>query len=159
MNDERDRDDVLVAELRGIVEQLDPVPPQVTAAAKAALGWRRLDAELAELLTDSSLETGELALARGSAAPLRSASFGASQLTIDIEIHVEGASRIVLGQLSPPSTATVKAQRADQAIVASTRADSLGRFRVELPQGGPVRLVITSAGAGPPTTETSWISL
>ena len=36
--------------------EVDPVPPLVIETAKASLGWRRLDADLAELLSDSALE-------------------------------------------------------------------------------------------------------
>jgi hypothetical protein len=70
MTDYPDPDDPLVAELRTLVARVDPVPPLVTQVAKAALGWRRLDADLAELLSDSALETEALALARGPGVPV-----------------------------------------------------------------------------------------
>jgi hypothetical protein len=56
MSDDQDPDERLVAELRTLVERVDPVPPLVTEAAKAAFDWRRLDANLSELRGDSTLE-------------------------------------------------------------------------------------------------------
>ena len=48
-------DDALLAELAGILARVDPVPGEVTLAARSALAWRSMDAELAELLHDSAL--------------------------------------------------------------------------------------------------------
>ena len=62
-----DPDDTLVSELREYFARVDPVPPLVTEAAKAALGWRRLDADLAELLSDSS----DSSVLRSENAPVR----------------------------------------------------------------------------------------
>ena len=58
----------LLAELRLLANDVDPVPPEVTAFADAALGWRRIDAELAELLSDSLLESRAAALTRSGVA-------------------------------------------------------------------------------------------
>ena len=40
----------LLAELRELGRMLDPVPAQVVFAARGSLAWRRIDAELAELV-------------------------------------------------------------------------------------------------------------
>jgi hypothetical protein len=141
----------------------DPVPPLVIEAGKASLGWRRLDAELAELLSDSALpSTGEPVLARGQA-ELRSLGFAAGAFTIDLELHGHGAERRLLGQLSPPSPARIELQTRDSAqVVAVTQADRLGRFRLALPHVEAVRLRIGTTGpeAGAEHwTETSWIPL
>ena len=109
-----DHHDPLLDELRDMFAGDDPVPPLVTEMAKASLGWRRLDADLAELLTDSSLESESFALARGVGATLRSVSFSAGRLTIDVEIHGEGADRTMLGQLSPPTHASIEVQTPDE---------------------------------------------
>ena len=60
----RDRSEEVLRELRSLVDEVDPVPAEVTAFAKAALGWRRIDADLAELLSDSALEPETAALTR-----------------------------------------------------------------------------------------------
>jgi hypothetical protein len=160
MTDHPDPDDPLVTELRTLVAHVDPVPPLVTQVAKAALGWRRLDAELAELLSDSALESEALALARGPGAPVRAVSFSAGELTIDIEIHVDGQQRTVLGQLSPPSSAKVEIQRADDDAATVVDSDRLGRFRAQVSAGRPIRVRIVDHDRGAASAiETSWIAI
>lgn len=50
-----DRDELLMAELRGLFADVDPVPPRVLETARAALGWRRPGAALEELLSSTGL--------------------------------------------------------------------------------------------------------
>jgi hypothetical protein len=159
MNQHEDDHEQLVDELRELFSKDDPVPAVVTQAAKAALGWRRLDAELAELLADSALDAESLAAARGSRATLRSMSFSAGRLTIDVEIHGEGADRIALGQLFPPGRATIELQNADQAESTTVESDNLGRFRTRLPASGSIRLRVASDPDRANWVETSWIPL
>jgi hypothetical protein len=159
MSEDLDPDELLIAELRAFFTEVDPVPPLVSETAKASLGWRRLDADLAELLSDSALDEEPLALTRGAEAPARSVTFSSGELTIDIEVHVEDPGRTLLGQLSPSAPATVEVQMmADESLAAE--ADRLGRFRVRLPAGGPIRLRVLGAdGRGGPPVETSWITV
>jgi hypothetical protein len=158
MTDDRDPDDAMISELRGLVAEVDPVPSLVSAAAKAALGWRRLDADLAELLSDSALDTQGLALARGAGAPVRSVGFSTGALTIDVDVHVDADRRTLLGQLSPPAAVTIEVQRADDDETARTETDALGRFRVTVAAGRPVRLRVLTPRDGP-AVETSWVSI
>jgi hypothetical protein len=159
MDEDRERDEALMSELRAFFAEVDPVPPVVTEAAKAALGWRRLDADLAELLRDSAAEEESLALARGGEVSTRSLTFTAPQLTIDVEIREDDGSRTLLGQLSPPASATIEIQAVDEARVSVT-ADHLGRFRVSLPTGAPVRLrVMDPNRPSAAAVETSWITV
>jgi hypothetical protein len=154
-----DRDEPLVDELRAFFAELDPVPPLVSETAKASLGWRRLDADLAELLSDSALEEERFALTRSSEAPARAVTFSAAELTIDIEVQVDDQTRMLLGQLSPPAPATIEIQTTAAARL-SAEADRLGRFRVRLPTGGPIRLrVVRADGRAGPPVETSWITV
>ena len=158
MSEDLDPDELLIAQLRSLFAEVDPVPPLVSETAKASLGWRRLDADLAELLSDSALEE-PFALSRGSGAAARAVTFSSGELTIDIEVHVDDPGRTLLGQLSPPARARIEIQTmADAPVCAET--DRLGRFRIRLPAGGPIRLRILGADvrAGPPV-ETSWITV
>ncbi len=159
MSEDTDPDELLMAELRDFFADVDPVPPLVIETAKASLGWRRLDADLAELLSDSALEEERFALARGGEAPARAVTFTSPGLTIDIEVHVDDQERTLLGQLSPPSPATIEIQTMADAPL-SAEADRLGRFRVRLQAGGPIRLrVLGTNGHGRPSVETSWITV
>jgi hypothetical protein len=151
-------DDSLQQELGELLGRADPIPPTVLEAGRAALGWRRLDAELAELLADSVLGSDELALARGAEAPLRSVTFGTGRSAIDVDVEERGEGRTLRGQLSPPAEVTIEVQRQDGTTLASVRADTFGRFVVELPGAGTIRLRLT----GDPqlgTIETAWITV
>ena len=153
-----DDDDSLEQELGELLGRADPIPPTVLQAGRAALGWRRLDAELAELLADSVLGSDELALARGAEAPVRSVTFGTGERAIDLDVEERGAGRTLRGQLSPPAPVTVEVQRQDGTTLASVRADRFGRFVVELAGAGTIRLRL----AGEPqlgTIETAWITV
>jgi hypothetical protein len=159
VSEDQDPDGSLMAELRRFFGEVDPVPPLVIYTAKASLGWRRLDADLAELLSDSALEEEAVALTRGGGAPVRAVTFSSTVLTIDIEVHIDDQARTLLGQLSPPAPATIEIQTMDESPLAA-EADRLGRFRVRLTAGGPVRLrVLSGPGDAGPPVETSWFTV
>jgi hypothetical protein len=155
MDELDERDEALIGQLRDGF-RADVVPSRVTEAAKAALTWRRVDAELAELLSDSALDA-EPALARGGAPLVRSVSFSAGSVIIDLEIQHDGERRVLLGQLSPAAQRTIEVQRADGAGSTSSRSDELGRFRLGLDGGGPVRLRIADDSGT--AIETAWIPI
>jgi hypothetical protein len=153
--DERDeQDEALIEQLRTAFGA--ETPAHVTEAAKAALTWLRVDAELAELLSDSALDA-EPALARG-AAVVRSVSFSAGETIVDLEVHPDGERRTLLGQLSPAAASAIEIQHADGSDSAAADSDELGRFRITLERGGTVRLRITGDEAGT-TVETAWIPI
>jgi hypothetical protein len=150
-------DDELLDELRSMLRSADAAPAEVTEFAKAALGWRRLDADLAELLTDSALET-EAAATRSEGAGIRSLTFQSSELTIDVDIQSEGTTHVLLAQLAPAAPGVqVEAQSVDGQVASTSDADDLGRVRLALEGSGSFRLRVTGAGAMP--IETSWFSL
>jgi hypothetical protein len=159
MGEDQDPDELLMGELRAFFTEVDPVPSLVIETAKASLGWRRLDADLAELLSDSALDEEAFALTRSGEAPARAVTFSATELTIDIEVHVDDEARTLLGQLSPPAAATIEIQTMAEAKI-SAEADRLGRFRIRLPSGGPLRIRVLGAdGRDRPPVETSWITV
>jgi hypothetical protein len=160
MSEQADPDEPLVAELRELFMQTDPVPALVTELAKASLGWRRLDAELAELLSDSLLEQGTPAGVRGGGAglPVRSVRFRASANTIDLDVHVDGQQRTLLGQITPPVSAEIEVETT-AGTIASVQSDELGRFRAKLPEAGRIRLVISDGPQFGPHVVTSWITI
>jgi hypothetical protein len=153
MDDDHEK---LLDELRLLVNQVDPVPAEVTKFADAALGWRRIDAELAELLSDTALESAASAAAVRGGERARSVTFRSSDLEIDVEIQKVAGSVTILGQLAPPGRASIEVQRDDESKLASVEADELGRFRLELAEAGRVRLRVARDEQEP--VETSWIS-
>ena len=154
-----DPDAPLVADLQAFFARVDPVPPMLAKAAKAALGWRRIDAELAELLADSALDAEPVG-ARASGTPARSLSFAAGGLTIELELRVHDTQVTLLGQLAPPSHFEIEIHTTDGSAVASAESDDQGRFRTQLSTGGRIRLLLRPAHGGPtPQIETSWITI
>jgi hypothetical protein len=156
-SDERDRDAELLGELRSLLGRVDAAPGEVDEFARAALGWRRLDAELAELLEDSALESGRVAATRAGESEGRWLTFQAAGLAIDLEVRTDDRQWTLLGQLAPATAATVEVQAADGSLAARTEADALGRFRLELSAGGRIRLRLLREGE--PAVETSWLPL
>jgi hypothetical protein len=149
-------DDPLLAELRRLAGVVDPVPEAVSAYARAALGWRRIDAELAELLVDSQLEASTTT--RSVSESERTLTFKSSDLGIDVELQPGDDEVLLLGQLSPAGVAEIDAQRDDGSVAATAQADELGRFRINLAAGMRIRLVVRREPPAPPV-ETSWIDL
>ena len=81
----RDGDDRLVEALRRVLAEADEVPTDVVAAARAAWTWRTIDAELAALVHDSTLDVQELAGVRG-AATVRALSFTVGEHYLELEV-------------------------------------------------------------------------
>lgn len=146
-----EHDLALLGDLREVLEQLDPVPPEVVSAARSAWTWRTLDAELAELAHDSALEPG--AGVRGHAGP-RLLTFEAPSLTVVVEVTETGSTRRLLGQLVEPRPAEVQCRHAGGST--RTSADELGRFLVEDVSAGPVSFVCSIEGR---SVMTSWVSV
>jgi len=145
-------DHVLLAAIRGVYDELDPVPPEVTAAARASLTWLTVDAELAEISLDSLLEAGSGI--RSTVAP-RLVSFEAPTLTVEVEICETGDTRRLVGQLVPPSEAEIVVRHQDGHL--SVSADQLGRFTAEGVPGGPVSLLVHFPAAPMQSVVTSWV--
>jgi hypothetical protein len=148
-------DEELLHRLRTVLDRVDPVPPEVSEFARVSLGWRRLEAELAELLADSTLDA-EAALARGGGDDARWLTFRAPDLTVDVEVRRDRDTLTLLGQLAPAAVAEIEIQAADGSVAATASSDELGRFRLVL-ASGRVRLRITRHAGTP--VETSWLPL
>jgi hypothetical protein len=149
-------DDALLAELGGLFARVDPIPPDVTLAARSALAWRRMDAELAELLHDSALETAPLAGVRGTGGGWRTLTFETPDgLSIEVEITVERSKRSLMGQIVPPGPARVLVRFPGADI--PTTADDLGRFQAADLRPGPIslRCELTDGRA----IETGWVTI
>lgn len=139
-NPQRADDDALAAALGRLFATIDPVPEPVRIAARVAIEWRTLDAELAALVHDSTVDEPVLAL-RGDAGP-RALTFEAHDLTIEIETEREhagaGATLRLVGQLVPPQAAQIALCVGDD--VHATNADERGRFRAPGLSAGSLRL-------------------
>jgi hypothetical protein len=155
---EVDEDEQLLAELRQLGRMLDPVPAQVIFAARGSLAWRRVDAELAELSFDSLVD-GDLELAgvRSGDDSVRMVSFDGADLTVEVEVEGLGDRRRLVGQLVPPQVASIELRSASEGRSSGlgTRADSLGRFSLDLVVAGPTSLRCSLESGR--TIETGWV--
>ncbi|HET7016156.1 MAG TPA: hypothetical protein VFI65_19700 [Streptosporangiaceae bacterium] len=157
-------DDELEAQLRSLAAGREPVPAELVAAAIEAFTSRDPDTELAELIFDSLLDQDASTLVRGGQERL--ISFRGGDRSVDLEVTVAGASRSIIGQVTPPSPVVVSIRHRDGAI--SVEADELGRFRAERIPPGPFSLRLPAdqaqadqAQPGPAQAGlvTDWISI
>ncbi len=148
--DDEARNDAVLAELRGLAAMHDPVPEEAIVAARSAIAWRTIDAELADLTADSSVQP-ELAGVRSLAAPTLLA-FEASDFTVEVEILAQqDGSRRLLGQLVPSGPGTVEVRHRGGTVTGV--ADDVGRFAASGVLAGPVSL---RCSAGSQVVETDW---
>ena len=141
-------DDDLLAELRAAVAEADLVTDRQREAARAAFTWRTVDAELAELLHDSALESSAV---RGADDAARTLSFVSGALTLEVEIDGD----VVRGQVVGAAAQAVILQRSisdDQPLP----VDPAGFFRVEGVGPGPLRFVVQ---AGDWTLTSPWVAI
>ena len=151
-----DAGEVLLDELRRIAAVVDPIPEALVHAGRESLTWLRVDAELAELLSDSVVDDERLALVRSSGG-VRAVTFEADGFAIELDILDDGAQRTLVGQLVPAASAEIEVQTS--AAPTTVTADAHGRFRVENVPAGRMRLRVTGHPAAAAPTETSWITI
>lgn len=87
-------DDALMASLRDLAAQLDPVPADVVAAAGAALATRRLDEELAALVADSALTGAQV---RATESDVRLLVFETGEISVELQVELRGDRMAVRG--------------------------------------------------------------
>ena len=125
---------------------LEPIPPRLSAAAREAYGWRRADAELAELLFDSASDT--LVGVRGTTTDRRSFRYGSGQFAI--RVHLTDVSLIVM--IEPPLSVGCTVDTAHGSDQHQT--DELGELAVDAPEL-PLRLEVELPGGN---VVTPWIT-
>jgi hypothetical protein len=118
-----DIDGSLLAALDDALSAARSVPPDFVATGKACFAWHGIDAELAQLTRDSFAQPDPATTARAESAVIRSLTFVAPRLTIELEIG-ENAMR---GQLVPHQAGDLELQLANGEEI-HTRADELGYF-------------------------------
>jgi hypothetical protein len=154
-------DDALLARLRHVAGRMEPVPLTAQIAARAAIEWRTLDAELAALVHDSALDAELLLAVRGVAAGPRALTFEVPDLTIEIEAEVtdESGRLSLAGQLVPPQAAEVTIRHGEQMI--AVRADERGRFAARGVAPGPLslRCRLDAAPGDSRLVETAWLTV
>ena len=155
-DDHTDRDEELLDELRRVVGTVDAVPEHVLEAARAAIEWRTIDDELAELLHDSSSEP-ELAGVRAEAGT-RVLSFAGEQVRVEVEVSGSGPGRTLIGQLVPAASARIEIRHAGG--VTTVAADPRGRFSAaDVPAGSVSLRCRLDASGHPRALATPWLPI
>ncbi len=145
----------LASELRAVYDAVDPVPTEVLAVASGALAWRSIDADLAALVADSA-DTGDRLAGVRDGGGARLVTFEADRVVIEVEVAETGATRRLLGQVIPATTARVVVETPADATAVDV--DSLGRFSMTGVGRGPVRLTCHLSD-GDHQVVTSWITI
>lgn len=147
-------DEQLLAELRDIAAQADPVPAPLLDAARSAFELRDLDAMLAELVHDSAVDAPAMAV-RGGGGAERVLSFTVRAVAVECQITTRGSRRDLLGQLVGG-----RAEEMDVQItgaVTTVPVNDAGRFSVRGLPAGPFRLRCRLADGT--SLVTSWAGL
>ena len=144
--------DPLLGELRRVVEKADPIPDAVVSAAKASFTWRTIDAELAELVSDSLLSSAGIRSGTGA----RLLTFEGLGVEVEVEVADTGRTRRLTGQLVPVGAATIVVRWSAGSV--ETQTDDLGRFTVADVPAGAVSLAIVDP-TDRHTVVTSWVSI
>jgi hypothetical protein len=145
-------DDELLQELRAVVSRIDPTPPEVVAAARAGFIWRTIDAELAELTSDSVLDADRMAAVRGVAAP-ELLTFESAGLKVEVETTTGADGVRLLGQLVPAQPGSIEVRHGGGTVTVD--ADDMGRFTAPGLEPGPLSLSCRTA-AGALRVDTDW---
>lgn len=146
MNDQGWPHDDLIARIAEAFDDLPPVPERLSRVAHDAFAWRRTDAELAELLSDSSEH--EPVGVRGSSTDRRAFRYRAG----DVVIRVHLADETLMVMLEPSLSVECRVATADGST--EHRTDELGELAVDLPDL-PVRIEVDLPTG---TVVTPWIT-
>jgi hypothetical protein len=147
-------DEALLGRLRLAVDQLDPVPPQLAESARALLGLRRLDEELAELVRDSAEERDRLLAVRGEG-DVRLISFETGPVTVELQVTERGSMRDLVAQVSGTAVARAEVETASGGRSTVPVEDSL--FTLDGAPAGLLRLrLLTATGRD---LVTSWVKI
>jgi hypothetical protein len=141
------KDEELLRALSAALEDLDPVPDEALRAADSAWDICHVDGELAALVSPAPDR-----LVLRDEADLRSMTFVASKLSVEIEID---SDRHAVGVLSPPGARVIEVEPVSSKgppFASTVHSDDLGRFRLDLDVG----LCRLRIGTGPEAVFTSW---
>jgi len=147
-----DDDEQLMAALGKALRAGTSVPASFLEAARSSFAWRTIDAELAALTYDSARQEYGASLTRAEPATLRSFTFVASHVTI--ELHLSDG--VLRGQVVPPQAGELELRTA-RGPVSAVPIDEVGYFILGTVPAGSFRLLARTADGAAVLTD--WISL
>jgi hypothetical protein len=145
-----DDDDLLLRDLKGALRAVPPAPAEFLDAARAALTWRTIDSELAELTYDSAADLALSSRTRSGSGP-RTLAFSSRDVTVELEL----SDAVIVGQVSRGGGGEVSIETS-AGVVASTTLDEIGCFVLTHRPDGLFRL---SVRGGEYAVVTGWLRL
>ena len=143
-------DDELLAELGAAMRGAAQVPARFVTVGKSAFAFRGVSAEIAALTHDSA--GAALAGTRAESAALRSLTFVASELAIELEVTADA----LVGQVVPPRSGEIELV-GPSGPIASTAVDEVGWFAIQPAPTGPIRLHLRMSDGE--SIRTEWTTL
>lgn len=155
-----DEGEMLLARYAALVDRLDPVPPEVELAAQTVFTARDFELELAELLSDSLLDSEEhAALVRAGDAP-RELSYRSPDLRVEVQVTARGPGRVDLRiQLVPPGPAEIVVENREHDTREVGEADWTGSFVLFDQRPGSTRVSCTPIDDERRGVRTEWTRL
>lgn len=132
-----DDDDALLAAVKAALQRERDVPASFRQAGEMAYAWHDIDAELAALSYDSAADPRAALLTRAEPATLRSLTFDARELSIEIEI----VSDTLRGQIVPPQPGLAEVHQASGKVTKAP-IDEVGYFTSSPVPAGTFRLLL-----------------
>jgi len=143
--------------VRGVLEEVDPVPVGLVERSLFAMTLAALDAEVMSLQELGSFE-GALRSEGGSAVAARTVTFTASALSMMITLSLDDGAVRVDGWVSPPRELAVELRRAGSEPRTAV-ADDGGRFAFPRVERGLVGFVLHDVGSDSATLTTPIIEI
>jgi hypothetical protein len=142
-------DEMMLATLREAAAVREPVPASVLQAARDAFAWRRIDAELAELVADSAFEMAP-AGTRGGWEPRHVTFEVPGGTALELEASCHGAGIRLVGQVVPARPGTAEVQHPGGSV--AVEVDEVGRFAAHGIRPGPMRVKLRLVTPDPACT-------
>jgi hypothetical protein len=169
-------DDRLLAELGIAIRAADDVPDSFVAAGQAAFAWHNVDADLAQLTSDSArpdsdrpdsdrpdsadpdsirsdAELTSAGLRSDGPAQIRTMTFTSAGITIELDVQPDA----VRGQVVPAQAGTVEVRPSGGGAGPDYPIEDVGWFVIRPLPAAPFRLSVRLADGG--SALTSWITL
>lgn len=147
-------DEQLLAELSSLMRHLEPAPPALVEAAKAAFSWRSVARAIAGLEFDSAVDDDDLARVRDGG-PERQLRFRGPGHVIELTV---ANNRTLAGRLDPPFAGTVVLRHPDGATL-SAPVNQFGQFFFDTVRRGAVSLRPIPIDHTLPDFETEWVTI
>jgi len=145
-------DGLLLAALDNALAAARSVSGDLVAMGKACFAWHGIDAELAQLVHDSFVDTSLAAATRSEPAQVRALTFVARNLRVELEVTGEG----LRGQLIPHQAGEVELEL-PRGHKLTAIADRLGYFVFGQTPTTSFRLHCRTLSEG--TVSTTWVTL